>query len=194
MTNRPSFARVFPSRPRLASIRIVAPIPPAATNPSPTAPAATAGSFPRSLPVTSVTSPRPARSPSTALASCSRSCSMSCRTCSGVRPSGACAIALQRLRRQLRLADRLLGDGRAAALDRAEAEDREPDRAEQERARDDQQREPRRQERRERGGDRREPETEREQQEDDGAERHPDPEPERDHLALDFERRELELE
>src|SRR5205814_550627 len=126
-----------PSRPRRISSRAVAPMPPAATKPSPSAPAATSGSFPRSFPATSVASPSPSRSSSTAVASRSRSVRMSSRTTSVVRPLAGAAIALDRLRGQLRLFDRLLRDRRCPLLDHPERKDPEQTDEAEERARDD---------------------------------------------------------
>src|SRR3989449_9516165 len=94
----------------------VAPPPPASRKPAPRAPTATTGRFERSLAPMFVASPISSRSVSAAPARCSRSDSMSRRTCSSVRLLLP-AIALQRLRRQLRLADRLLRDRRRPLRD-----------------------------------------------------------------------------
>src|ERR1043166_7358475 len=99
--------------------RIVAPIPPARMKPAPSAAAVATGSLPLSFPLMFVASPSPARRPSTATARRPRSASMSGRPSAADLPLRV-AIALQRLRRELRLADRLLGNGRGALLQRAQ--------------------------------------------------------------------------
>src|SRR5258706_16213972 len=86
-------------------------MPPAATKPTPTAPATTKGSFAFTLLRTSVARATSARSVVTASTSFSRSAPMSRR-----RSCSASAI-LHRLQRQLCLLDRLLGNGRCASLD-----------------------------------------------------------------------------
>src|SRR5687767_1964359 len=88
--------------------------------PAPSAAPATIGSLPRSLALTFVASPISSRRLSTACASCSRSASISRRSCSGV--GALAAIALQCRRGQLRFANRLLGNRRRAALDPADTE------------------------------------------------------------------------
>src|SRR2546428_8800943 len=123
--------------------RAVAPTPPASKKPAPSAPTATTGRFERSLAPMFVASPISSRSVSAAPASCSRSDSMSRRTSSSVRLLLP-AIGFQRLRRQLRLADGLLGERRRPLLDL-----HDPDRAEKQCKQEqdagcDQEREPRR--------------------------------------------------
>src|SRR5829696_4229465 len=192
MVKRPTRAFSVPSRPRRKKRRAVAPMPPPNRNPAPSAPAATAGRFARSFAETLVASPISSRSSSTACASWSRSCSMSRRTCSAVLPLAA--IALQRLLRELRLADRLLGNRRSPLLHAPAADQREHERDEEQEAGDDQQRRPRREERCESGCDRGEREPQREQAENGAAHEEPGADSERGDLALQLERRKLELE
>src|SRR5438552_5161209 len=193
MRKRPSLAFVSPSRPRRNTSRAVAPTPPARKKPTPSAPTATAGRLARSLAPMLVASPISSRSVSAAPASCSRSDSMSRRTSSSVRLLLP-AIGFQRLRRQLRLADGLLGERRRPLLDL-----HDPDRAEKQCKQEqdagcDQEREPRRH-----GGceccrDRREPEADHEEEDDRGGEGEGDPEAERDDLPFELQRSELELQ
>src|SRR5256714_14260840 len=143
MRKRPSLAFVSPSRPRRNISRAVAPTPPARKKPTPSAPTATAGRLARNLAPMLVASPISSRSVSAAPASCSRSDSMSRRTSSSVRLLLP-AIGLQRVRRQLRLADGLLPERRRPLLDLHHA-DRCDEQCKQEQdAGGDQEREPRR--------------------------------------------------
>src|SRR3954468_1161420 len=180
---RPTRARSRPSRPRRAAKRIVAPTPPASTNPAPSALAATSGSFPRRRAVTSVASPIPARRSSTAPASCSRSEAMSRRTSSAERPSGP-AIA-NRLRGQLGFVDRLLRHRRRALLDRAQSEQQENRGYEDECGEYDQERQPHVEHDRERGDRGGEAESEREEPEHGSADGKADAEAQSRDLAFD---------
>ena len=161
------------SAPRCRPIsRIVAPIPPAMTNPAASAPAVITGSFARTFAPMSVASRISSRRWSTAPASCSRSAWISCRTWSGVRWFVLVAIGLERLRRELRLdgspapgsAAFPSGSGSTAIRPRIAATRNRPHR-------DDQDREPRRHRRRQPGGDRREQEAEAVEGEDGGGDR-----------------------
>src|SRR5919204_252431 len=131
----PTLAFSLPSRPRRKNSRIVAPSPPASTKPAPSAPAATIGRRARSLPVTSVASPRPARRSSAAAASWSRSLAIARRTSCGERVL-ARAIALQCLRGQTRLGNCLLRHRRHASLHSGQPDERENRRNEHEPAAD----------------------------------------------------------
>src|SRR5262249_5217820 len=122
-----------------ASRRIVAPTPPEMTKPAPSAAATASGSLGRSLAFTSISE----RRSSTAPASRSRSASISALTCSGLRPL-LVAIALQGLRGQLRLLDRLLGHRRRRLLHQAHGHQGEDRDEQQDHAGDDQQRRPHR--------------------------------------------------
>src|SRR5439155_25719813 len=191
--NGPTLAFVVPPRPRRASNLIVAPTPPAAKKPAPSAPAATSGRFERSLRLMSVTSAMPPRRFSTAPASCSRSASMSPRTCSGVRPLGV-AIALQRLRGQSCFLDRLLRQRRRRLADHHLGEEREQRGECEQDAGGDQKGQPRRHGGREAGRDRRKDEREPEDDEQKRARTKPKPDPERGDLLPELEDRELEFE
>src|SRR5262249_25555221 len=158
---------------------------------APSAAAVTSGSRAESLPAMSVASSISPRSASTDAASSFRCASISLRTCAIVRCS---AIALQRLRRQLRLQDRLLGDGRRPALYRAARERGEHEDAEEQDARHDEQRRPPRHLEREARGRRGEREAEHEEREDRRADAEADAEAERRDLLLQLERGELGLE
>src|SRR5437016_707529 len=166
---------------------------PAPNKPAPSAPAATSGRFERSLRLMSVTSAMPPRRFSTAPASCSRSASMSPRTCSGVRPLGV-AIALQRLRGQSCFLDRLLRQRRGRLADHRPGQEREQRSEPEQNASSDQEGQPGRHRRREPSRDRREDEREREHDEQKRARTQPDPDPELGDLLLELEDRELELE
>src|SRR5688500_7664487 len=148
--NGPKRAFSRPSRPRRNRSRAAAPTPPAITNPAPNAPAATAGSRPRSLAPTSVASPSPVRRCSTASASCSRSDAISRRT-SATERLLVVAIALQRLRGQTSFCYGLLGNRRRAFLDRAQPDEAEDERDQDERSENDQERRPDGQHERDRG-------------------------------------------
>src|SRR5215213_4067788 len=185
---RPSFTRSRPSRPRRATKRIVAPTPPARTKPAPSALAAMSGSFARRL----AASPMPARSSSTAPASCSRSVAMSRRT-SSVERSLASAIA-DRFRRQLGFSNCLLRHRRRTLLDGAQTREKENHREKDEHSADDQEGCPGREDEGERSRTGREPEAEREESEDACRDRHADAHAERGDLAFDLEKRKLELE
>src|SRR5712691_12240705 len=130
-------------------------MPPATRKPTPSAPIATAGRLARSLAPMLVASPISSRRVSAAPASCSRSDSMSRRTSSSVRLLLP-AIALQRLRRELRLANRLFGDRRRPLPDLHDPERPQRQRKDEEDPGRDQQRDPGGNRRRERGRDRRE--------------------------------------
>src|SRR6478672_1124127 len=172
---------------------MVAPIPPAMTKPAASAPAVIMGSFARTFAPMSVASRISSRRWSTAPASCVRSVSISCRTWSGVRWFVLVAIGLDRLRRELRLEDRLLGDGGRSLLDPVDRDQAE-DRADEEQAAgDDQDREPRRHRGRQPSGDRREQESEPVEREDGGADREADAHAEVRDLLLELELRQFEL-
>src|ERR671931_435237 len=161
----PTLAFSLPSRPRRKNSRIVAPSPPASTKPAPSAPAATIGRRARSLPVTSVASPRPARRSSAAAASWSRSLAIARRTSCGERVL-ARAIALQCLRGQTRLGNCLLRHRRHASLHSGQPDERENRLNEHEPAADDEQREPGRDDERKRRSRGSEREPERQEEED----------------------------
>src|SRR6266536_4053508 len=190
--NGPSLAFVVPSRPRRASNRNVAPIPPPRKKPAPSAPAATRGSFERSFAPMFVTSASPPRRSSTADASCSRSVSMSRRTCFAVRPLRA-GIALQRFRSPPRLRDRLLGK-RGGLADQPERNPRKYRGEPEQDAGRDQQRQPGRHRRRQRRGDRREGEAQSEEGEQEPTDAEGDADPEPGDLLLQLEDGKLELE
>src|SRR3954454_9387700 len=187
---RPAFALTSPSRLRRIRSRIVAPMPPALTKPSPNAPAAKTGSFDCSLPETSVAAPISARSSSTALARPSRSA----RSSSRIRSSLLVVAILQRLRRQPGFLDRLLRNGRRRLRHGRDADEAEHAGDHEQDAGDDQQREPHRHGGGQRGRDRREREAEHEEQEDRGADEESDADPEGGRLPLQLRECELDLE
>src|SRR5262245_31272389 len=164
-------------------------MPPARTNPAPSAAAVAVGRWARTLPLTSVASFTSARSESTAVASCSRSDSSSRRTCSVVRLF-VVAIRLQRLCRELGLVDRLLRYRGRAALHPLHAEQREDAGDEEEKGGDDQERGPPREERREAGGDRREQEADGVDEHEHSAAEEPEAEAECCDLLLELQLRE----
>src|SRR2546421_12673500 len=103
---------------------------------------------------------------------------MSRRTCAAERPLRV-AIALQRLRRQPSLAERLLRNGRRPLLYGSQREQTKNEREEDETAGDDQQSQPDGRDRRDSRGSRCDAEPEGEEQEHGGAEAEADPKGER---------------
>src|SRR5664279_4809335 len=162
-------------------------MPPEATKPRPSVPAAMAGHFARSLPLMSVALENSLRSVFTASTRSSRSVP------SSRRMSLSGFAILHRLQRQLRFLDRVLGHRRGAFANRADAENDEQADEHEERAGHDQQREPCRHRRRDRGRDRRQCEGEREGKKDRGAEEQADADADRRDLLLELGGGELQL-
>ena len=100
----------------------------------------------------------------------------------------------QRLRRQLRFGNRLLGHRRRSFGEAANTEYRKHTDQEEQTARHDQQREPGRDDGRKRRGDRREPKREREHAEERSADEQGDAKPEREQLPLELGGGERKLE
>src|SRR5687767_12412813 len=167
-------------------------MPPASTKPSAPAPAAAIGSFPRSRALMFVTSPSPARSSSTAPASCSRSTAISRRTSDGFRELVR-AIS-QSLLRALRLFERLFRYRRRAALERLEADESEDAGKHEQAGKDEQQGQPGIEDDREGHGRRSQAEAHREQGDDTCGDGKPSSQAERRGLALQLEAGQLDLE